>query len=145
MLLNLTGGSHKKAVQQTLFGEPEAPVPVAAQIENIDSTPHQYYLVENEMQRASLRAELSVAEAFAFDTETTGLDTHLSEIICMSFSFRKYEAYCVLLPQKREEAQKVMDEFREVFADENILKIGQNLKFDLLMLANYDISVKGKM
>jgi DNA polymerase-1 len=97
------------------------------------------------MQRASLRAELSVQEEFCFDTETTGLDTHSAEIVCMSFSFRKHEAFCVIIPSKREEAQKVMDEFREVFADENIVKIGQNIKYDMLMLSNYGIEVKGPL
>ncbi|MDD4498242.1 MAG: hypothetical protein PHV51_08870, partial [Methanosarcinaceae archaeon] len=143
--LNLEEGKSEKAVQQTLFGDVEMVQPATTQKETIETIPHQYYLVENEMQRASLRAELSVADAFCFDTETTGLDTHSAEIVCMSFAFRKHEAYCVLVPSKKEEAQKVISEFREVFADENILKIGQNLKYDLLMLGNYGIEVKGKM
>ncbi|SHF59859.1 DNA polymerase I [Mariniphaga anaerophila] len=143
--LNLEEGKSEKAVQQTLFGDVETVQPAATQMETIETIPHQYYLVENEMQRASLRAELSVADAFCFDTETTGLDTHSAEIVCMSFAFRKHEAYCVLVPSKKEEAQKVISEFREVFADENILKIGQNLKYDLLMLGNYGIEIKGKM
>jgi DNA polymerase I len=143
--LNLGEVKAEKAIQQTLFGEAETTKPASSKKENMETVPHQYYLVENEMQRASLRAELSIAGSFCFDTETTGLDTHSSEIVCMSFAFRKHEAYCVLLPNKREEAQKVLDEFREVFADENILKIGQNLKYDLLMLGNYGIEVKGKL
>jgi DNA polymerase-1 len=111
--------------------------------DTIETVPHQYYLVETEMQRASLRAELSVQDEFCFDTETTGLDTQSEEIVCMSFAFRKHEAFCVTLPQKFEEAKKVIEEFREVFADENITKIGQNIKFDMLMLSNYGIEVKG--
>jgi DNA polymerase-1 len=111
--------------------------------DTIETVPHQYYLVETEMQRASLRAELSVQDEFCFDTETTGLDTMSEEIVCMSFAFRKHEAFCVTLPQKFEEAKKVIEEFREVFADENITKIGQNIKFDMLMLSNYGIEVKG--
>ncbi|MBN1340005.1 MAG: DNA polymerase I [Bacteroidales bacterium] len=143
--LNLEEARADQAVQQSLFAE-EKPGPVTSEKrENIETIPHQYYLVENEMQRASLRAELSVAKAFCFDTETTGLDTHTAEIICLSFAFRKHEAYCVILPNKRDEAQKVLEEFREVFGDGNILKIGQNLKYDLLMLDNYGIRVKGKM
>jgi DNA polymerase-1 len=133
------------ATQQSLFGEVEAAQPSIQKRENLESVPHQYYLVEDEMQRASLRAELSVTEEFCFDTETTGLDTHSSEIVCLSFSFRKHEAYCVLLPSKKEEAQKVLDEFRDIFADENILKIAQNIKYDMLMLSNYGIEVRGKL
>ena len=133
------------AFQGTLFGDP-APVETVTKKQNtIDTVPHQYYWVETAMQRASLRAELSVQEEFCFDTETTGLDTHSAEIVCLSFAFRKHEAFCVPLPAKRSEAQKVLDEFREIFADENVMKIGQNIKYDMLMLSNYDIEVKGKL
>jgi DNA polymerase-1 len=132
--------------QGTLFdmGSPEME-PVGKKMETIETVPHQYYLIENEIQRASLRAELSVQDEFCFDTETTGLDTQSSDIVCISFAFRSHEAYCVTVPAKREEAQKVIEEFRDIFADENITKIGQNIKFDMLMLSNYGIEVKGKL
>lgn len=134
------------SLQGTLFDMGEvAAVPEEKKTDNIETVAHQYYLVENEMQRASLRAELSVQKEFCFDTETTGLNTHLAEIVCMSFAFRKHEAYCVTLPVDKAEAQKVMDEFREVFADENVTKIGQNIKYDILMLSNYGLEVKGKL
>ncbi len=143
--LNLKDKPLEIAMQGTLFGD--VPVEKAAEKKQntIETVPHQYYLVEDEMQRASLRAELSVQEEFCFDTETTGLDTHSAEIVCLSFSFRKHEAFCVTIPPKYEEAQKVMDEFREIFADENITKIGQNIKYDILMLSNYGVEVKGKL
>lgn len=133
------------AMQGSLFGESAMAETVVKKRNTIETVPHQYYLIENEMQRASLRAELSIQQEFCFDTETTGLDTHTAEIVCLSFSFRKHEAFCVTLPAKREEAQKVMEEFREIFADENITKIGQNIKYDILMLSNYGIEVKGKI
>ncbi len=118
---------------------------VAKNRDTIETVPHQYYLVETALQRASLRAELSVQNEFCFDSETTGLDTHSSEIVCLSFAFRSHEAYCVTVPVNRAEAQKVIDEFREIFADENITKIGQNIKYDMLMLSNYGIEVKGSL
>ena len=133
------------AVQGSLFGDDSIVQHGAKKMENIGSTPHQYYLIENEMQRASLCAELSVQEEFCFDTETTGLDTQLAEIVCLSFSFRKHEAFCVTVPKKREEAQKVLEEFRDLFEDDNIRKIGQNIKYDMLMLSNYGIEVKGEL
>ncbi len=136
------------ALQGTLFDMGTAPATTPEEpksINTIETIPHQYYLVENEMQRASLRAELSVQEEFCFDTETTGLDTQSAELVCMSFAFREHEAFCVTLPTNRSEAQKVMDEFREVFADENITKIAQNIKFDMMMLSNYGIEVKGRL
>ena len=134
------------SMQGTLFDMGTvAETPAETKLDTIETVQHQYYLVENEMQRASLRAELSVQKEFCFDTETTGLNTHTSEIVCLSFAFRKHEAYCVTLPTDKIEAQKIIDEFREVFADENVTKIGQNIKYDILMLSNYGIEVKGKL
>lgn len=147
--LNLKPGPEVKPdpVQGSLFAfaEEQKPVVAASEKDNIHTTPHQYYLVDNEMQRASLRAELSIQPEFCFDTETTGLDPHSSELVCLSFSFRKHEAFCVTLPQGREETTRVVNEFREIFEDERIMKIGQNLKFDLLMLRQYGVEVRGKM
>ncbi|WP_167617519.1 DNA polymerase I [Maribellus sediminis] len=144
--LGLSDAQPEMAFKGTLFGTPETATPIETKsVQTIETVPHQYYLVETEMQRASLRAELSVQKEFCFDTETTGLDPHTAEIVCMSFAFRTHEAYCVTLPKKREEAQKIMDEFREVFADEKVVKIGQNIKYDILILNNYNIPVKGKL
>jgi len=136
--------------QGTLFGAPEAPAATAEVVSEtnfatINDTPHEYYLVENAMQRASLKAELSVQEEFCFDTETTGLDTNNAELVCLSFAFRKGEAFCVTLPKKREEALKVLEEFRLIFEDENIRKIGQNIKYDISMLKQYGMDVKGPL
>ena len=139
--------------QGTLFGgplsapeiAPEAIAPVIKNLNTFSTVPHQYYLVETADQRASLRAELSVQSEFCFDTETTGLDTQTAELVCMSFSFRSHEAYCVTLPADRKEAAKIVQEFRLVFGDENITKIGQNIKYDLSMLLNYDVELKGPL
>ncbi len=137
----------RQPVQGSLFG---MEIPVAKEeepsmAETMETTPHQYYLVENAMQRASLRAELSVQTAFCFDTETTGLDPHSAELVCISFAFRKHEAFCVLIPPGRKEATEVVSEFREVFGDERITKIGQNIKYDLLMLGQYGMEVRGTL
>ncbi|WP_159522192.1 DNA polymerase I [Sunxiuqinia indica] len=130
--------------QGTLFGGSEGSEQVVRKdLVNLENTPHNYFLVENAMQRASLRAELSVQEEFCFDTETTGLDTHTAELVCLSFAFKKGEAYCVTLPTKREDAQKIVEEFRLIFEDENVRKIGQNIKYDILMLKHYNVEVKG--
>jgi len=138
--------------QGTLFGAAQAPAAAAAEevavetnFATINDTPHEYYLVENAMQRASLKAELSVQEEFCFDTETTGLDTNNADLVCLSFAFRKGEAFCVTLPKKREEALKVLEEFRLIFEDENIRKIGQNIKYDISMLKQYGMDVKGPL
>ncbi len=133
-------------LQGTLFdmGTVETAPPTSKR-DSFETVPHQYYLVETALQRASLRAELSVQDEFCFDSETTGLETQSAEIVCLSFAFRPHEAYCVLIPEDQAEAQQVMDEFREIFADERITKIGQNIKYDMLMLSNYGIEVKGRL
>ena len=135
--------------QGTLFGGPvSAPEIKAPEIKDLNSfatVPHQYYLIETPEQRASLRAELSVQKEFCFDTETTGLDTLTSELVCMSFAFRSHEAYCVTLPADRQKATEIVQEFRLVFGDENITKIGQNIKYDLSMLLNYGVELKGPL
>ncbi len=133
-----------KFEQGTLFGvEPEKPVAEVSGLADIENTPHTYFLVETPMQRASLRAELCIQEEFCFDTETTGLDAHLADLVCMSFSYKKGEAYCVVVPNDREEAGKVVQEFRLIFEDENIRKVGQNIKYDILMILQYGVEVRG--
>ncbi len=137
-----------KYEQGTLFSiGPEKPqeevVVMLPEMADIQNTPHTYFLIETPMQRASLRAELSIQEEFCFDTETTGLDVHLADLVCLSFSFKKGEAYCVPVPTKREEAEKVVQEFRLIFEDERIRKVGQNIKYDILMLLHYGVEVRG--
>jgi len=111
----------------------------------IDSTDHQYYLMDTPELRADLRADLSIQDAFCFDTETTSLDTMEAELVGMSFSFSDREAYYVPIPADPEKAFEIVREFQAVFADERIEKIGQNMKYDLSVLANYGIQVKGKL
>jgi len=133
-------------LQGSLFSfEETLPDAGRKELATLKSIPHQYFAVEDKEHRASLRDKLSAAGAFCFDTETTGLDPMSSELVCLSFAVKPHEAYCVLLPRKREDALPVLEEFRAVFEDANLAKIGQNMKFDMLMLANYGIAVKGTL
>ncbi len=132
--------------QGTLFGTSLEPVvSEEKKFDTIESVPHDYYLIETAEQRASLRAELSVQDEFCFDTETTSLNTQLAELVCLSFSFRNHEAYCVPIPAERGKALEVIKEFELIFGDKRILKIGQNLKYDISVLMNYGIKVKGPL
>ena len=133
--------------QGDLFSQPqieEAPV-FASSLKTIEEIDHKYYLVDNEQAYASLTAELSVQKEYCFDTETTGLDTQIAELVGISFSWKKGEAYYVPFPEDQEEAKALAQRFKLVLEDENILKIGQNLKYDILILKNYGIQVKGKI
>lgn len=135
--------------QGSLFGDSTAVPEIKSQgikkLDSFDTVPHQYYLIETAEQRASLRAELSVQKEFCFDTETTGLDTLTAELVCMSFAFRSHEAYCVTIPADRQKATEIVQEFRFVFGDEKIVKVGQNIKYDLSVLLNYGLEVKGPL
>jgi DNA polymerase I len=133
------------AIQGSLFDLPPAitgETQTAKTLSDIFNTTHKYIVVENAMQRASLRAELAMTNAFCFDTETTGLDPHQDKLVCISFSFKPHEAYCVLIPKDSNEARDVVQEFRHIFTDRNITKVGQNIKFDMQMLAQYGMEVQ---
>lgn len=138
-------------VQGSLFGDMESPVANVVEeqpqvgFKSINDVAHTYFVAEDEMQRASLRAELSVQKAFCFDTETTSLNAMSAELVCMVFSWKGGEAWMVPVPEDRDEAQKIADEFKAVFAEESITKVAQNIKYDMLVLANYGIEVKGPL
>ncbi|MGQ1785419.1 DNA polymerase I [Saccharicrinis sp. GN24d3] len=133
--------------QGDLFGQPqveETPV-FASSLKTINDLEHSYYVVDNDQAYASLAAELSVQKEYCFDTETTSLDTSIAELVGISFSWKKGEAYYVPFPQEQEKAMALAQRFKLVLEDENIVKIGQNLKYDILVLKNYGIKVKGKI
>ncbi|MFA9389394.1 MAG: DNA polymerase I [Prolixibacteraceae bacterium] len=130
--------------QGSLFAENDFQTKQEVQsFDEIGTLEHRYIKIENAMQRASLRAELAVSKSFSFDTETTGLDPFTAELVCMSFSIKPHEAYCVLLPTNRSEVELIVAEFNTIFEDKNIQKVGQNIKFDMLMLAQYGVQLKG--
>ncbi len=109
----------------------------------IHTVDHQYFLVENNEEIEKLILSLSGQKEFCFDTETTGLELHASEVTGIAFSFEKNKAYYVNLPQKFEEAVKIVQRFKAVLENPNILKVGQNIKFDIQMLKPYGIDVQG--
>ena len=81
----------------------------------------------------------------SLDTETTSTNAIDAELVGLSFAVKEHEAFYVPIPENREEAQKRVDIFRPVYESEEILKVGQNLKYDLEVLRNYGIELKGKM
>ncbi len=110
-------------------------------LEDVD---HQYHLVSNAEERAQLLTQLKAQKHFCFDTETTGLDPLMAKLVGISFSWKPHEAYYVPFPQDQEAAQLIMNEFKEVLESDAIEKIGQNIKYDVLVLRKYGIRVAGK-
>ena len=117
----------------------EAPV-----FTNLQNTVHQYTLLDSEEKQRELALQLSKEESFCFDTETTGLDALQAELVGISFSIKAFEGYYIPVSADQAEAQKTVDIFKGLFENENIKKIGQNLKYDILLLSRYGVDVKGE-
>ena len=111
---------------------------------NIQNTAHQYILVDSEEKQKELALQLAKEESFCFDTETTGLDALQAELVGISFSTKAFEGYYIPVSADQDEAQKTVNIFKEIFENEGIKKIGQNLKYDILLLSRYGVDVKGE-
>lgn len=112
---------------------------------DIHSTSHRYTMIRSEEEMMRLCEKLLQEKEVCFDTETTGMDPLLSDLVGLSFAFKEGEAYYVPISADREEANLQAGIFKPFFENESITKIGQNLKYDILVLRNYDIYVKGKL
>ena len=112
---------------------------------SLDKNKVNYYLADDAEKRALIIEKLKSAGKFCFDTETTGLDPNNSELVGISFCFRPNEAFFVLFPENYQSALEIVREFKPFFENENIPKIGQNLKFDIAILKWYEVEVKGKL
>ncbi len=138
------------ATQQSMFGnfdgdEVEQPDAEKKNYQTIETTSHNYLIADTPEKIKKLVAQLAKQKSFCFDTETTGLDVNLAELVGMSFSFKPHEGWYVPVPENYDDAHKVVNEFKSVFEDEKISKIGQNIKYDLAVLKWYDIEIKGKL
>lgn len=111
----------------------------------LDDLHYDYQLVDNEEKMRDLFQKLITTQVLSLDTETTGTDPISAELVGMSFSFEENQAFYVPVPPDSEEAQKIVNIFKPVFENEKIVKVGQNIKYDLLVLENYGVTLKGKM
>ncbi|WP_149527502.1 DNA polymerase I [Sphingobacterium hotanense] len=118
---------------------------VPTTLNTISTVQHQYILVDQIEQQKQLVEKLNQAESFCFDTESTGLDAMTAELVGLSFSISPFEAYYVPVSAIREEAQVTVDLFKPALENTSVQKIGQNLKYDLLILARYGVKVAGPL
>ena len=114
-------------------------------LQTLDSIPYDYQLIDTQEKRNEITQKLLTSEILALDTETTGVDPMDAELVGISFSIAENQAFYVPVPANREEALKIVNEFRPLFENERSLKVGQNIKYDLLILQNMGIEVKGKL
>ena len=112
---------------------------------SLENTEHFYQTIQGELAVKLLLQNLQNQTSVCFDTETTGLDALHAELVGISFSYEKGKGFYVPFPENQEEATALIDKFRPFFENEAIEKIGQNLKYDLKILSNYNIQVKGKL
>lgn len=142
--------------QMDLFGniiEPE-PAPVAAAPapsedgvadKNIHNTPHEYLLINSEKEAAELVKLLKKEKEICFDTETTGIDPNLAELVGLSFSVEPGKGWYVNCPPDRDACLSLLELFRPLFDDTSKTWIGQNIKYDMLMMKWYGIELKGEI
>ncbi|MDL2221513.1 DNA polymerase I [Parabacteroides sp. OttesenSCG-928-N08] len=113
--------------------------------ESVKTINKHYHIVDNEEKIGDLIALLSSKKSFAFDTETTGVDALNSELVGMSFAVAEGEAWYVPVPADRAKANEIVARFAPLFADETIEKVGQNIKFDILIISQYGVAVAGPL
>lgn len=118
---------------------------VAPVYKTIDDVKHTYRLIQTLEERKALVSELWKHKGFTFDTETTGLDPRADKLVGMSFALKPHEAWYVTLPPNDVELKKALEPFAPLFADEKVEKTGHNLKFDIAMLREAGIEVRGKL
>lgn len=121
------------------------PAPPAETGKNIENTDHDYITVDSDEEISALISLLSKQKAFCFDTETTGTDANCCDILGISFAVEPGKAWYVPFSQVNEECVATLNRFKSLLEDENIAKIGQNLKYDILLLSWYGIRVKGEL
>jgi len=130
------------------FAEQNAPPPSSEEkpsFNTLNDVKHKYHLVQTLEERRQLAETLGAGSACCFDTETTGLDPRKDKLIGLSFAIQPHEAWYVTLPPDADEIQKALEPFRAVFENSAIEKTGHNLKFDIAMLREAGIEVKGPL
>ncbi len=140
--------SNTRSDQFDLFStdhnEGDAPIQTG-NYKTLEDTEHFYQIVQGDMAMKFLVQNLLKQTSVSWDTETTGLDALTAELVGISFSWEKGKGFYVPLSENREEAQVVLEKFRPFFEAENIEKVGQNLKYDIKILSNYNMPVLGKL
>ena len=112
---------------------------------DIKSSTHRYQLIETENEIQRIIEYFRSKQILSLDTETTSTNPIEAELVGLSFAVEEHEAFYVPVPADRKEAQKIVNLFRPLYENPNILKVGQNLKYDLEVLRNYDVELKGPM
>ena len=153
-LLDRVLGTDKKtaapppSAQGDLFGffAPESTeAPENSNLTRLQDLTYDYQLIDTEEKIEQLLQNILTQKILSLDTETTGTDPIRAELVGMSFSYAENQAFYVPVPADRTEAQRIVDKFKPVFENKETLKVGQNIKYDMLVLANYGVELQGEM
>jgi len=112
---------------------------------DINSTPHEYHIADSEEKITELLEVLKASKSFAFDTETDGLDPMTARLVGMSFAVKEFEAWYVPVPEDIVRAREIVSSFAVFLQDKNVEKVGQNIKFDMLVLRKYGVRLRGPL
>ena len=139
----VTVDESKPTEQKTIVEGEEETVGLTAE-KNINNTPHNYTLIDTEEKIKQLIGELMGVEEISFDTETTGTYAHDVQLVGLSFSYKISEGYYIPCPKTEEEINAMLEHFKPLFADASKKWIGQNVKYDLIVLKWYGVHVTGQ-
>ena len=141
--------------QLSLFDEPamaeadnnlfEAQSAASANRQTLETTPHEYHLVQTEADMQALVTLLSTADVISLDTETTSTNAIEAQLVGLSFAIEEKKAYYVPVPEQANEAQNIVNRFKAIYENPKTLKVGQNIKYDLEVLRNYGIALQGPL
>ena len=138
----------KNEIQGNLFAEfadEGTTTGLFSNLTSLESLDYDYQLIDTEEKRIDFLQIIKTKEIFSLDTETTDIDPINAELVGMSFSYAENQAFYVPIPAEREEALKIVNEFKELLENEQTVKVGQNIKYDMLVLSNYGVEVKGPL
>lgn len=148
-IINKSEKSQKKKNQQLdIFAEFQAESTEDYKNESFESLKtmvHDYKLVDNQDEMRRLCDFFLTKEILSLDTETTSTNAIEAELVGLSFSVKEHEAFYVPVPSEREEAEKVVAIFKPIYENERILKVGQNIKYDIEVLRHYGVEVRGRL
>lgn len=134
--------------QPSLFGEFTNESPTVTEFssyESIKTISHKYQLVDNQTEATKLRDFLLTNKILSLDTETTSTSAIDAKLVGLSFSVAEHEAYYVAVPSNQDEAQAMVNIFKPLYENEDIVKVGQNIKYDYMVLRRYGIDLQGSM
>lgn len=148
-MLNKSKNSTKNTNKQLNLFEESSPniqvEPKNKSFESLKTVPHEYKLIDNEEEMHKLCDFFLTNKILSLDTETTSTNAMEAELVGLSFSVAPHQAFYVPIPAEREQAIKIVNLFKPAYENETILKIGQNIKYDMEVLSRYGIELKGDL